>query len=919
MEKNLQHASLLDIVFSWSLKDVHNENLLKHQVPKIPETFLSTKAYMNSFIPALIEETHSDLSSSFMSVSQAPFCEIRTIGRSNNFRPPKHLYYEITLKGITNDVKDVGKYEPEVGDLIAFTNIRPRSIDDLNKSNGYYHIAYVDGPKDLFTDKIPILSSKDMDNVESVLRSTKAQKIYSVYLINMTTYIRIWKALNSQSNMKIVKEVLKYDDSKSGENCQICLSRENHSRANAIAQNIFRTQNLNESQKDAVLSCVTIKRCHHNDTVKLIWGPPGTGKTKTVACMLFCLLKLKTRTLTCAPTNTAVLEVASRLQSLANGSHECDTYGLGDIVLFGNSTRMKIECYKGLGEVFLDNRVKDLLWCLSPCIGWIHYVELMIKLLEDPKKEYDLYKRGVNDEKDIMSLEEFAKKNGSGVEQAYGSFKQRGKRHVAITLEQFVEKKYADIVEQYQVYKKDKKLGSGMTMDQFVNHKFSFIGEKLKSLVKTMYTHLPTHFLPMKVVKDMLRALNLLKSLEVSMHQNKSKKIAPDCADGERVLGCFGWLGLKRDECLCILRSLSQSISLPNNIRNKYGMSKFCLMNACLVFCTASGSSKLYTEEMTPFKFLVIDESAQLKECESAIPLQLPGLHRGILIGDERQLPAMVKSKIADKAEFGRSLFERLTKLGSKRHMLNFQYRMHPSISKFPSKEFYGQKLSDASFVREINYNKRFLEGKMYTSYSFINISKGREQSNHENSLFNKIEVAAISEIIARLKKECVKTKKKVSIGIISPYKAQVREIQEKLKQYISVSDSHFSISVRSVDGFQGGEEDIIIFSTVRSNVSGNVGFLSNRQRANVALTRARYCLWILGNATTLMNSNSVWRNLVLDAKKRGCFHNVDEDRKLDRAIEDALFEIELLEGSESVFKKISLGSPKKRKEKKRK
>jgi senataxin len=88
---------------------------------------------------------------------------------------------------------------------------------------------------------------------------------------------------------------------------------------------------------------------------------------------------------------------------------------------------------------------------------------------------------------------------------------------------------------------------------------------------------------------------------------------------------------------------------------------------------------------------------------------------------------------------------------------------------------------------------------------------------------------------------EFMRTKKKVSIGIISPYNAQVYEIQEKVKQYTRVSNSDFSVSVRSVDGFQGGEEDIIIISTVRSNGSGKVGFLSNRQRTNVAMTRARY------------------------------------------------------------------------------
>ena len=87
---------------------------------------------------------------------------------------------------------------------------------------------------------------------------------------------------------------------------------------------------------------------------------------------------------------------------------------------------------------------------------------------------------------------------------------------------------------------------------------------------------------------------------------------------------------------------------------------------------------------------------------------------------------------------------------------------------------------------------------------------------------------------------EFIGTKKNVSIGVISPYKAQVYAIQEMLNKYTETCNTGFSVSVRSVDGFQGGEEDVIIISTVRCNENGSVGFLSNRQRANVALTRAR-------------------------------------------------------------------------------
>ncbi|ONM30509.1 P-loop containing nucleoside triphosphate hydrolase superfamily protein [Zea mays] len=118
---------------------------------------------------------------------------------------------------------------------------------------------------------------------------------------------------------------------------------------------------------------------------------------------------------------------------------------------------------------------------------------------------------------------------------------------------------------------------------------------------------------------------------------------------------------------------------------------------------------------------------------------------------------------------------------------------------------------------------------------------------------------------------ETLSTRSKLSIGVVCPYTAQVRAIQEKVGKACRRND-YFSVKVKSVDGFQGAEEDIIIISIVRSNGAGTVGFLSNLQRTNVALTRAKHCLWIVGNGTTLFNSNSVWQKIVKDTRDRGCF-----------------------------------------------
>ncbi|KAJ7960006.1 p-loop nucleoside triphosphate hydrolase superfamily protein [Quillaja saponaria] len=169
---------------------------------------------------------------------------------------------------------------------------------------------------------------------------------------------------------------------------------------------------------------------------------------------------------------------------------------------------------------------------------------------------------------------------------------------------------------------------------------------------------------------------------------------------------------------------------------------------------------------MSSLEYLVIDEAAQLKECESTIPLQLPGLRHVVLIGDERQLSAVVK-----KPEV--CLRDRYCWDTRSISLMSSTECIHP-FSAFPNREFYDQNISDARNVRQRSYEKFFLEGNMFSSYSFINVAQGKEDSGRGHSLRNMVEVAAVSEIIARLYKEYSSTKRKISIGVISPYNSQI-------------------------------------------------------------------------------------------------------------------------------------------------
>ncbi|KAJ8557667.1 hypothetical protein K7X08_003292 [Anisodus acutangulus] len=900
---------LIDVIFSWSFADVLNKNLFKDEVKQIPETFVSTDHYFKSFISPLIEETHADLLSGVTTASQCPALEVLDVKISSDYRPPKGLYYNIWLKGAIEGERFRNAYEPTVGDLIALSDVRLKSTWDLNRPKRSFLIASVQG-KDEGSNILTILSSKPIPFMKPDReKGEQGDSLFIIYLLNLTTNIRIWNALNldmESTNLKIIRTVLNVDPTFDEENCTRCSLSEVKTSAISNHRTTIDSFGLDNAQREAVISCIATRECSHHNAVKLIWGPPGTGKTKIVASLLYLLFNMKCRTLTCAPTNIAVLGITKRVMQLVHDGMEYDTYGLGDVVLFGNGKRMGIDDHEDLFDVFLDNRIAALTSSLSPHHGWKNRVLSMISLLEDPEKQYRAYlvKEKKKKEHSINNVAEKEKGRITNIDNQGLDKNKKSKLRKTFVIQTLKdnEKKTSNDDKSSQIknniisVNKTNKVTSAenegearnkqdngvryQSFEEFVISQFKRIQDQLTFCLTSLYTYLPTSFIPLEVAKDMIRVLEMLQTLGTLFRTGNNGRH-------------FANIYATKTETIEVLKSLSDRISLPNitDVRS------FCLKGACLIFCTVSCSSKLYTEGMNPVEMLVIDEAAQLKECETTIPLQLPGLRHAILIGDEKQLPAMVQSKICGKAGFGRSLFERLVIIGHKKHLLNVQYRMHPAISLFPNREFYENKIMDGPNVQKAMYEKRFLKGNIFGSYSFINISNGKEQYDNTHSTRNMAEVYVIAEIVANLYKESVTSRRKISVGCISPYKAQVFAIQQKLGQkYSTEVNNHFSVNVRSVDGFQGGEEDVVIISTVRCNGSGSIGFLSSYQRANVALTRARFCLWVLGNATTLVNSGSIWKQLVIDSKARGCFFDVNEDNRLTQAILSATIEVGQIE-----------------------
>ncbi|CAF0859659.1 unnamed protein product [Adineta steineri] len=242
------------------------------------------------------------------------------------------------------------------------------------------------------------------------------------------------------------------------------------------------------------------------------------------------------------------------------------------------------------------------------------------------------------------------------------------------------------------------------------------------------------------------------------------------------------------------------------------------------------------------FDCLIVDEACQCLEIDVFIPLRL-GIRRVLLVGDPEQLPPTVICNRALNAKFGQSLMERLYSLFKSNNlirMLNIEIIIQ-------------------YFLRSASFRLK--------PYVFINVpNSSATWSQVSQSYLNRSEADCIAHLYRFLTQKVSIDRQ--SIGIITPYKQQVELIKDQLKSQIDIG---------TVDGFQGREKDIILLSTVRAHSEKQkrptIGFVADRRRLNVALTRAKYGMYIIGHLNSL-SINRDWHALIQDAEERGCILN---------------------------------------------
>ena len=322
----------------------------------------------------------------------------------------------------------------------------------------------------------------------------------------------------------------------------------------------------------------------------------------------------------------------------------------------------------------------------------------------------------------------------------------------------------------------------------------------------------------------------------------------------------------------------------------------------------ADDASKLCATPL--FDAVIVDEAAQATELATLIPLRWlkPG-GVAVLVGDPKQLAPTVlaKSRAVERC-LSRSLFERMQRAGARAHLLSVQYRMHPSIRAFPSSRFYGSRLVDGtpagSRVSPLGAN-----------YACVDCAGGFEVRRRSTS--NPVEVSVCVAVYAQLvrnlrlsRRDAEETRAgatTTTVGVVTPYRDQLEALRRGFARVTDTNpDARLApVEFATVDGVQGREFDVVLFSCVRANKTTTtavserdvdavrdvdddaddaspadiaaalrsrraIGFLADKRRLNVALTRPRAALVVVGHATTLRAADSTWRSLWEDAARRG-------------------------------------------------
>ncbi|XVF23314.1 hypothetical protein REPUB_Repub13aG0026900 [Reevesia pubescens] len=820
-----------------------DESCTVNKLTEVPVSFQSPEQYINIFRPLVLEEFKAQLHNSFLEMSswEEMYCgsiSVLSVERVDDFHLVRFVYdgddstaskslsendlvllTKEPLKSTSHDVHMVGKVER-------------RERDNKRRSSMLLIRFY--------------LQNGSLRLNQARRQLLERSKWHASRIMSITPQLREFQALSSIKDIPLLPIILNpVNDSTISDKLRLGLSK-----LSQPLQQLLRSS-FNDSQLQALNVAVGSQKIKKDFELSLIQGPPGTGKTRTIVAMVGVLL--------------------ASLQRRSNESENSQNGDLKQSCSSSTNSRTRVSQVTAIARAWQD-------------------AALARQLNDDEersKKSIESYTRG----RVLICAQ-----SNAAVDELVSRISNEG-------LYGRDGKKYKPYLVRVGNAKTVHPNSLSFFIDTLVDHRLA---------EEKMHTNDDRNDPSIDSSSTVLRS-NLEKLVEnIRFYETKRanirdgnsglKKTSEDGSDKEIDVKEMSDLEVEAklrrlyEQKKQIYKDLSaaQAQEKKTNEETKalrHKLRKSILKEAEIVVTTLSGcGGDLYgvcAETISSFKFgnpsehalfdaVVIDEAAQALEPATLIPLQLLK-SRGtkcIMVGDPKQLPATVLSNVASKFMYECSMFERLQRAGHPVVMLTEQYRMHPEICRFPSMHFYDNKLLNGDTMSSKSAVFHGTEGLgPYVFYDVVDGLELRGKNSGALSLYNEREADAVVELLRFFRKKYPSEFVGGRIGIITPYKCQLSLLRSRFSSAFG-SSVIADIEFNTVDGFQGREVDILVLSTVRaaSSSSGisssSIGFVADVRRMNVALTRARLSLWILGNARTLQ-TNANWAALVKDANQR--------------------------------------------------
>ena len=925
----LKAQSFLAEVLSWSLADVQDKKLFKYELMDLPPLYDSPAAWARAFHYHILEEARFQLETEIFVKNEDKFNFAVTYhfpkecpGLHKN-RVPGVSVFQLCIDvpaGPTplpgtlglflktdlgrKDLKDIVTSLDEATTLAFFGKImfsRPEETGETGKkTNGEKEPSDVK-PSDVIVvgghSVNAFLHSQELrTQSESAKANAASTGTWLVFLLSgLVPSERICDALSAQEFPRngLMQELISCTPSRLAPT-DFALSfgdfdsrdRLNLSQVEVLANVQHRLRVKDEDRimvEDDVLSYTNCPR------IQIVHGPPGTGKTATLAALLVELMRDEKNTVwAAAPTNQAICELASRTKREADG--QIGAIPLDQIVLVGNKDRIGSQLHPDVSAVYIGSRFQRVKGAMA-----IFFSPLHGDILEMPAA-IELF---IKDNVRLVDCEAWK----TALCDTVVSFLSPGVLSFDLT-EAFSRKKnlpnsasspwlWGKLLVKWLVHRVNILMDQGHILIQEAPNNYFY--KKKRLALKTQLT-------------ELRKTPPLLESVVERWCTTPSYV---DEGYDHELIGLFQNLRTSLHSFVADMKSTTQDCI---SVKEK-GFLSHVLTHARLFFSTvsAAGSTMMIAAKQM-CNVVMIDEATQLCEAATAIMLSA-SVEILILAGDHKQLPALVAplllllspslflrlssysyplfpffryinllytcltiqvlSDTAAKKGYGKSLFERLLDQQYPATLLNVQYRMHPQISLWPNTQFYEGKINDSPLVKTPLYT-RFWHGSI-PPLSVYEIA-GREEKSLTGSWFNTMEIAVATKLVRELytlfKDSDPLPGLRLKVGIITPYSAQQKLLEDKFGPHGSMQflktingDSlvGIDVTVKTVDGFQGQECDLIFFLAVRCNSHGEIGFLKDERRLNVALTRAKFSLVVIGHTATL-RSNPIWNSFLTHA-----------------------------------------------------